>query len=91
MNDVIVQVQQVVTVDIHFATGNVQQSVTVTASAPLLEAENAQVGQSITNQAVNDLPLATRDWGSLAQMAAGVTTTPTGSGGGGITAGRRQL
>ena len=35
VNNVIVQVQQVVTVDIHFATGNVQQSVTVTASAPL--------------------------------------------------------
>jgi Carboxypeptidase regulatory-like domain/TonB dependent receptor len=83
---VIVQVQQIDNIDVHLATGNVQQSVTVTAAAPLLEAENAQVGQSITNQAVNDLPLATRDWGSLAQMSAGVTTTPTGSGGGGITA-----
>jgi hypothetical protein len=86
VNKVIVQVQQVLTIDIHLSTGNVQQSVTVTAAAPLLEAENAQVGQTITNQAVNDLPLATRDWGSLAQMSAGVTTTPTGSGGGGITA-----
>ncbi len=86
VHDLYVQVQQVLTVDIHFATGNVQQSVTVTAAAPLLEAENAQVGQSITNEAVNDLPLATRDWGSLAQMSAGVSTTPTGSGGGGITA-----
>jgi hypothetical protein len=86
VHDVVVQVQQVLTIDIHLATGNVQQSVTVTAAAPLLEAENAQVGQTVTNQAVNDLPLATRDWGSLAQMSAGVTTTPTGSGGGGITA-----
>ncbi len=86
VHGVIVQVQQVVTIDVHLATGNVQQSVTVTAAAPLLEAENAQVGQSITNQSVNDLPLATRDWGSLAQMSAGVSTTPTGSGGGGITA-----
>ena len=85
VHGVIVQVQQVVTIDIHFATGNVQQSVTVTAAAPLLEAESAQVGQTITNQAVNDLPLATRDWTSLAQMSAGVSTTPTGSGGGGIT------
>ncbi len=85
VDGVIVQVQQVITVDIHFATGRVQTSVTVTAAAPLLEAENAQVGQSITNQSVNDLPLATRDWGSLAQLSAGVSTTPTGSGGGGIT------
>ncbi len=86
VHQVIVQVQQVLTVDIHLATGNVQQSVTVTAAAPLLEAENAQVGQSITNEAVNDLPLATRDWGSLAQLSAGVSTTPTGSSGSGITA-----
>jgi hypothetical protein len=86
VHQVIVQVQQVDTIDIHFATGNVQQSVTVTAAQPLLEAESAQVGQSITNESVNDLPLATRDWGSLAQMSAGVSTTPTGSGGGGITA-----
>ena len=85
VHDVIVQVQQVLTVDIHLATGDVQTSVTVTAAAPLLEAENAQVGQTITNQAMNDLPLATRDWGSLAQMAAGVSTTPTGTSGSGIT------
>ena len=83
MHDVLVHVQQVATVDIHLATGNVQQSVTVTAAAPLLEAENAQVGQSITNQSVNDLPLVTRDWGSLAQLSAGVSTDATGTGGGG--------
>jgi len=83
VNGVIVQVQQVVTVDIHFATGNVQQSVTVTAAVPLLEAENAQVGQTVANRLVNDMPLATRDWGSLAQLSAGVNTDATGTGSGG--------
>jgi hypothetical protein len=86
-HDVIVQVQQVLNADVHFATGNVQQSVTVTAAAPLLQAENAQVGQTITNEAVNDLPLATRDWGSLAQLSAGVSTdAPSNSSGGNGTA-----
>ena len=85
VHGLVVHVQQISTVDVHFATGNVQQTVTVTAGVPLLEAENAAVGQTITNQAVNDLPLATRDWGSLAQLSAGVSTAPTGSGGGGIT------
>ncbi len=85
VNDLYVHVQQVLNVDVHFATGNVQQSVTVTAAAPLLEAENAQVGQSITNLTVNDMPLATRDWGSLAQLSAGVSTTPTASSGSGVT------
>jgi hypothetical protein len=83
VHGVIVQVQQVETIDIHFATGNVQQSVTVTAAAPILEAENAQVGQSITNITLNDMPLVTRDWGSLAQMSAGVNTDATGTGAGG--------
>jgi hypothetical protein len=73
-----VHVQQVLTVDLHFATGNVQQKVTVTAAAPLLETENAALGQTVTTETVNNLPLATRDWGSLAQLAAGVATAPAG-------------
>ncbi|MGA9671198.1 MAG: carboxypeptidase-like regulatory domain-containing protein [Terracidiphilus sp.] len=73
-----VHVQQVLTLDVHFATGNVEQSVTVNAAAPLLEAENAALGQTIVNQELNDLPLATRDWGSLAQMSAGVAAAAPG-------------
>jgi len=74
-----VHVQQTLTVDIQFATGTVSQQVTVTASAPLLQAENAAVGQTITTQTVNDLPLQTRDWASLAQLSAGVVTAPVGN------------
>jgi Carboxypeptidase regulatory-like domain/TonB-dependent Receptor Plug Domain len=73
-----VHVQQVLTVDLHFSTGNVQENVTVTAAAPLLQAESAALGQTITTQTVNDLPLATRDWGSLSQLSAGVSTAPPG-------------
>jgi Carboxypeptidase regulatory-like domain/TonB-dependent Receptor Plug Domain len=73
-----VHVQQVLTVDLNFTTGSVQENVTVTAAAPLLQAENAALGQTITTETVNDLPLATRDWGSLAQLSAGVSTAPPG-------------
>jgi len=73
-----VHVQQVLTEDIHLTAGNVQQQVTVTAATPLLQAQNAAVGQTITSQTINDLPLATRDWGSLAQLSAGVATAPAG-------------
>jgi hypothetical protein len=78
VRDVDVHLQQVLTVDLHPAKGNVQQNVTVTAAAPLLQAENAAIGQTITTQSVNNLPLATRDWGSLAQLSAGVATAPPG-------------
>ena len=73
-----VHVQQTLTVDLPLATGSIQQQVTVTAAAPLLESESAALGQTITTQTVNDLPLATRDWGSLAQLSAGVSTAPPG-------------
>ena len=78
VHGVYVHVQQVLTIDIHFSTGNVEQSVSVTAAAPLLETENAAVGQTIVNQELNDLPLATRDWGSLGQMSAGVAAAAPG-------------
>ncbi|MGB7136908.1 MAG: TonB-dependent receptor, partial [Acidobacteriaceae bacterium] len=75
---IVVHVQQVLTVDLPLATGSVQQQVTVTAAPPLLQAQNAAIGQTITNETVNDLPLATRDWGSLAQLSAGVAAAPPG-------------
>lgn len=50
----------------------------MTAGAPLLQAEDAALGQTVTTLTVNNLPLATRDWGSLAQLAAGVATAPPG-------------
>lgn len=75
---IIVHLQQVVTLDITMKTGSVQQQVTVTAATPLLQAQNAAVGQTIDTQTVNDLPLATRDWGSLAQLSAGVLAAPPG-------------
>jgi hypothetical protein len=86
VNDVLIHVQQIATLDAHLATGSVQETVSVTAATPLLQAESAQVGQSISNQAVNELPLATRDWGSLAQLSAGVATSPSTSSGSGVTA-----
>ena len=83
VRDVVIQVQQVATIDAHLVTGNVQQSVTVTSSTPLLEAESAQVGQTVASRLVNDMPLATRDWGSLAQLSAGVNTDAPSNGSGG--------
>ncbi len=73
-----IHVQQIATVDIPLVAGAVSQEVTVTASAPLLQAENAAVGQTITSQTVNDLPLQSRDWASLAQLSAGVNSAPVG-------------
>jgi hypothetical protein len=77
-----VHVQQTATIDIQLAAGSVQQEVTVTAAAPLLQAEDASIGQTIGSKTINDLPLETRNWGSLGQLAAGVATAPIGQNGG---------
>ncbi|WP_263350569.1 carboxypeptidase-like regulatory domain-containing protein [Acidicapsa acidisoli] len=77
-----VHVQQTATIDLQLATGSVQQEVTVSAAAPLLQAEDGSVGQTISGQALNDMPLENRNWGSLGQLAAGVATAPIGQNGG---------
>ncbi|HTH53418.1 MAG TPA: carboxypeptidase regulatory-like domain-containing protein [Edaphobacter sp.] len=73
-----VHVQKSVTLDLHLATGNVAQQITVTAAAPLLQSEDASVGQTIGTETVNNLPLNGRNWVSLAQLSAGVSTAPVG-------------
>lgn len=74
-----VHIQNILTVDVKLAAGTVSQQVEVTAAAPLLQAENGSVGQTITSQSVNELPLQSRDWASLSQLSAGVTTAPAGN------------
>jgi len=73
-----VHIQDTVTLDISLSAGSVSQHVEVTAAAPLLQAQSGEVGQTISGEAVNDLPLQTRDWASLSQLSAGVTTAPSG-------------
>ena len=77
--NVIAHVQQSLTIDITLTAGAQSAEVTVTSAAPLLQAEDASVGQTITGQQVNDLPLSGRNWVSLAQLSAGVTTTAGGT------------
>src|SRR6202012_3232771 len=77
-----VHVQQTAAIDVQLVAGSVQQQVTVTAASPLLQAEDASIGQTIGSKTINDLPLETRNWGSLGQLAAGVATAPIGQNGG---------
>jgi hypothetical protein len=75
-------VQQTVTANIPLLAGSVSQEVNVTSADPLLQAQDAAVGQTIDTETVNDLPLNGRDWISLAQLSAGVATVSSGAPGG---------
>jgi len=61
-------------VDLSLKPGVVTQTVEVTAAAPVLETQDASVGQVVNARSVNDLPLNGRNFTFLAQVVAGVNT-----------------
>jgi hypothetical protein len=69
----VIQVSQTARLDIALSVGSVEQSVEVTTTVPLLQNENAAVGQVITTQAIDQLPLNGRNMSQLAIIAPGVT------------------
>jgi len=69
----VLQVGQSARLDITMELGNVEQTVEVTGAIPLLQTENASVGQVIERAAVNALPLNGRNFVQLAILAPGVS------------------
>lgn len=63
-----------VVVDFSLKPGNVTTTVEVTAATPVLETQDASVGQVVDSRNVNNLPLNGRNFTFLAQLAAGVNT-----------------
>ena len=74
-------VQQDVVINAILQPGSVTQTIEVTGAPPLLQTQNASVGQVIGTNAVNDLPLNGRDWTQLAQLMAGATYSQPDSSG----------
>jgi hypothetical protein len=71
-----VHVQIVDTRDVTLTVGKASDTVTVTSDATLLQAQSGAITQTIGTKMVNDLPLVSRDWVSLAQLSPGVATAP---------------
>ena len=59
------------TVDMQLVIGNETQSISVTESAPLVQAQSATVSGLVTTQQISDLPLASRDFTDLVLLAPG--------------------
>lgn len=63
-----------VVVDLRLNPGNVTETVEVVATAPLMQSQDASVGQVMDTRNVNDLPLNGRNFTFLAQLTAGVNS-----------------
>src|SRR5581483_1167771 len=76
--DLVLQIQQVLQQDFKLQVGNVQQEVTVTGGAPLVNAETSEVGNVINEQTTEQLPLNGRNFAQLGLLVPGVTPGPVG-------------
>src|SRR5213082_3600901 len=63
-----------VVINFNLKPGAVTQSVEVVAAVPVLQTQNASVGQVVDSKSVNELPLNGRNFTFLAQLVAGVNT-----------------
>jgi hypothetical protein len=72
------QIQQVLQQDFQLQVGTIQQEVTVQGGAPLLNVESAEVGNVISEEQVQQLPLNGRNFAQLGLLVPGTTPGPVG-------------
>jgi len=66
-------------VDITMPVGSIQEVVTVTTQAPLLETETSDLGQLVNSKQAETLPLNGRNYAQLALLGAGIAPSEPGS------------
>jgi hypothetical protein len=73
------EVNQAATVNAGLEMGSSVQTVQVSAAPPLLQAQNAEMGQTVTGDMIRQMPLVGRDVQQLISLAPGVVPPPGGS------------
>jgi len=82
-NPVEVQVELATRENVEMAVGSATEQVTVTSQAPIIQSENAALGQVVQGKAVTDIPLNGRNVLALVGLVPGVV--PQGSSSGNLT------
>ena len=75
--DLTLQVGQLMAINLRLEVKSVQEAVTVTGDAPLVDTEKTEVSQVISESAVNNLPIAGRRWDSFVMLTPNVTNDGT--------------
>lgn len=82
-NPVDVQVEQSSRINAQMVVGAVTEQITITSTAPIIQSENASLGQVVEGRSVTEMPLNGRNVLALVGLAPGVV--PQGSSGGNLT------
>ncbi|CAN5614494.1 hypothetical protein BH10ACI4_BH10ACI4_01960 [soil metagenome] len=78
-----VQVEQATRINAQMVIGAITEQVTITSAAPIIQSENASLGQVVQGRAVTEIPLNGRNVLALVGLVPGVV--PQGSSGGNLT------
>ena len=68
-------VGQTLVVNLELSPSTIQETITVTAEAPLLKVDSSSLGGNIDPRQVQEMPVQGRDWGALLLLAPGSRTT----------------
>jgi hypothetical protein len=78
--NIVLEVAQDIRLDIVMQPGAVNETVIVTGTPPALDTVSAELGGTLQNQVINDLPLNGRNFQNLLDLRPGVTKYPGNSG-----------
>jgi hypothetical protein len=78
--NVTLEVGQDIRIDAPLRPGEQKEVLTVQGEAPLIETNNAELGGTLANQVINDLPLNGRNFENLLDLRPGVTKYPGNAG-----------
>ncbi len=79
-SNIVLSVNQTLTLDFHLALGQTSQTIEVAAASPLLQSETSELGSVINQKAVVDLPLNGRNFTQLLTLTPGATPISTSQG-----------
>lgn len=75
---IVLQVDQRARIEVTLDVGQVTETVSVVAAAPLVKSESAELGDVIEERAIRELPLNQRNFATLVYLAPGITTGQVG-------------